>query len=84
MKKVYRFDYIAEWVSKWSEDIPRTKEMIAGVPFDIMLPFIDYEDGKLVIYPPKDHYGEDIDDIHDWLEQRDKYCENLAIILGGK
>jgi hypothetical protein len=84
MKKVYRFDYIEEWVSKWSEDIPRTKETIASVPFDIRLPFINYEDGKLVIYPAKDHYGEEIDDINDWLEQRNKYCENLAIILGGK
>ena len=66
--KRYCFDYIGEWVAQWSAAIPKTVETIEMVPFDIFV----------FTSPMKDHYGETIDDMHEWLRQRHGYCVRLA------
>lgn len=78
MKK-YKFDYIKEMVDQWCDEVPKDAEAIKFTPFLITPPFIGLDENcKLIGNPPYDHYGEVIDDMQDWLEQRDKYCEELA------
>lgn len=78
MKK-YRFDYIKEMVEEWDKRIPKDANTIKTTPFLIVPPFIGLdEDGKMSVRPAIDHYGEYIENLGDWFEQRNKYCEKLA------
>lgn len=77
--KEYRFDYIKEMVDKWREDVPKDVESIAGTPFLVNLPWVDLDENyKLRVTPAHDYYGEEIEDMQDWINQRNKYCEKLA------
>lgn len=77
--KEYRFDYIKEMVEQWRDDVPRDVQTIAGLPFYVSLPWVDFDENcKLRVIPPHDYYGEEIEDMQDWLNQRNKYCEKLA------
>ena len=51
-----------------------TKQMIYDIPFYISLPYM--VPGEPYI-PPKDYYGEVVDDINEWMAQREKYIEKL-------
>lgn len=78
MKK-YKFDYIKEMVEKWAKDVPKDVDTIKSTPFLINLPWIDLDDNfNLRVIPAHDHYGEEIEDVQDWIDQRNKYCEELA------
>ena len=64
--KQYRFDYIKDSVEKWTPNIPRTLELIEGLPLGVEW------------YTFTDQYGEKIEDIGDWIRQRHEYCVKLA------
>lgn len=58
----YRFDYLEDAVKEWKcEHI--TKSMLESLPFGILF------------YEGKDFYGEEIEDINFWYNQRKKYIE---------
>lgn len=61
--KKYRFDYMEDAVKEWKCD-HITKNMLVCLPFGILL----YEGGR-------DFYGEPIENIDSWLEQRKSYIE---------
>lgn len=66
-------------VEKWAKDVPKDADTIKSTPFLISLPWIDLDANfKLRIIPAHDYYGEEIEDVQDWISQRDKYCEELA------
>lgn len=68
--KQYKFDYIREWVEKWNPNIPKTVEQMEHLPWDVLLPWAGVS--------AKDHYGDEIEDLGEWLRQRDEYIRNLA------
>ena len=77
--KQYKFDYIREMVEKWREDVPKDVVSIAGTPFLVNLPWVDLDENHtLRVIPAHDYYGEEIEDMQDWLNQRNAYCEKLA------
>ena len=66
-------------VEQWREDVPRDANNIKGTPYRITQPFIDLdENSHLRVTTAHDYYGEEIEDIQDWINQRNKYCEKLA------
>ena len=73
--KKYCFDYIEENVKRWNpsllEDI--TKEMLLNTPLCVNFFSTDVDN----ITPPRDYYGEVIDDIDDWFKQREVYIDEL-------
>lgn len=77
--KQYKFDYIKENVEKWGKDIPRDRETLISTPFGITMPHLFPKENNMGFnyYPPKDYYGETIEDIDDWMKQRERYCEEL-------
>lgn len=78
--KTYKFDYIREMVDQWHPTFKKTKRAILGTPWRVTPPWIDWdsEEHRLkVTTPSKDYYGEVIDDIEEWMRQRDEYCEKL-------
>ena len=72
--KEYRFDYMREQVEKWNPGVPITLERIEFLPFFITLPWITLDE----YIPPKDYYGEVVEDFHEWYKQRHEYCLKLA------
>lgn len=66
--KQYRFNNIKEDADKWGKGIPKDKHSLMGVPY------------RLFVFqlPIRDVYGEVIDDMSEWLKQREEYCEKLA------
>ena len=77
--KEYKFEYIKEMVDKWHKDIPKDAKTIEGTPYGITLPFTNIDKtGTLIFIPARDYYGESIEDIVDWLNQRHEYCIKLA------
>ena len=77
--KQYKFDYIREWVEKWNPNIPKTVERMEQLPWDVLLPWIGFDENfKMTITFAKDHYGDEIEDLDEWLRQRDEYIRNLA------
>ena len=77
-EKKYKFEYIKESVDKFADGVPKDEQTILSLPFDVMPPFILYEDRKMVYKPAYDHYGETIEDFDDWIKQRTEYCRWLA------
>lgn len=73
-KKRYRFDYIKEIVNNWRPEVPKTFENISFLPFYVSPPWIMPD----CYIPPKDYYGEVVDDIGEWYKQREEYCKKLA------
>lgn len=74
--KKYRFDYIREEVmEKWSSDTRKrcTLMMIQSIG-SLSLPW--FVPGEIYI-PAHDIYGDPVEDINDWVAQKDKYCEEL-------
>lgn len=77
--KEYKFEYIKEIVDKWHKEVPKNVKTIEETPYGIMLPFADIdENGTLIVIPARDYYGEPIEDIVDWFNQRHEYCIKLA------
>lgn len=78
--KQYKFDYIRETVLKWDKK-NITPSTISFTPFYLSAPLILPEliDGKLktIYIPPKDYYGEIVDDVTEWFEQREEYIKKL-------
>lgn len=74
MTKTYRFDYIKEIVEQWRPWIPKTYENINFLPFYVSTPWIMPD----CYIPPKDYYGEVVEDIGEWYEQRCEYIKNLV------
>ena len=77
----YKFDFIREQIlslnpSLWKKLKPTEIHGLVG--FNIRLPFINLENGKLVTYPALDIYGKEINDVEGYMNQRKKYCENLG------
>lgn len=74
----YKFDYIKEIADKWGEGVPRDLHMLLNTPYEIRLPVSSInESGKIEYTPPYDYYGEPIEDIKEWLQQRADYCKWL-------
>jgi len=66
--KQYRFDYIKEYAEQWGNSIPKTLANIERLPYNIIF----------FTTPIKDYYGEDIEDMSEWLKQRHEYCVKLV------
>ena len=72
--KQYRFDYIKENVDKWNPSVPRDVATIESLPFWVSLPWLTLDE----YIPPKDYYGEVVEDFDEWYNQRHEYCVKLA------
>ena len=81
--KKYCFDFIRKGCLKWSDSFKRTltKEMICMVPLGLRLPI--YIPGEKYI-PLRDYYGVEVDDVEDYIKQRDEYIDSLYIELKNK
>ena len=77
--KTYRFDYLKEWADKWFDKTHITMSQLYMLPWDVALPW--FMPGEEYI-PPKDHYGDVIDDINEWSRQREEYLKNLWVEFG--
>lgn len=78
MKK-YRFDYLKETVDKWSDKEHVTVEQLNMLPWFITPPYIELD----IYIPMQDYYGDIIEDIDDFRNQRDAFLLNLWKELGG-
>lgn len=77
MKK-YRFDYLKESVDKWNDKEHITIEQLNKLPWLVTPPYIE-----LGIYiPMKDYYGDIIEDIDDFCNQRKVFLLKLWKELG--
>ena len=65
--KRYRFDYIKEDVDKWDSRVPKDYYTISFLPL-----------GLLLTTPIRDYYGEEVDDVQEWLRQREEYIKKLV------
>lgn len=78
MKK-YRFDYIDDWISDWSYKMKTDANCIQRLPFGVSMPFIDInENGEYTTTLARDYSGDIIEDVSDWLKQREIYCKELV------
>ena len=77
MKK-YRFDYIREQIADWDKEMV-TFENVRNLPFRISPPSMGPGvDGRVNFLPSMDPYGNPIDDMDDWIDQRNDYIEELV------
>lgn len=77
--KNYRFNYIDDWISDWSYTMKTDANCIQGLPFGILMPFNSInENGEYTTTLMRDYSGDVIEDVSDWLKQREIYCEELA------
>lgn len=76
--KTYKFDYLREWVDKWSDKTHITMSQLYILPDDILLPYVMIDEYR----PPKDHYGEDIEDLSEWRRQKELYLKKLWVEFG--
>lgn len=76
--KTYRFDYLREWVDKWQDKTHITMSQLYNLPDDVLLPWFMPGEYK----PPKDHYGENIDDMSEWRNQKEEYLKKLWVEFG--
>ena len=63
----YCFDYIKELVDAWDPCIPRDYSTLAFTPY-----------GLLLTSPIRDYYGVEVDDMQEWLRQREEYINGLV------
>ena len=76
MKK-YKFEYIKENVLQWKNDLLENitvSDVVNAIPFGVMLPWVMPNEYK----PAVDYYGEEIEDIDDYMHQRDEYIKKLV------
>lgn len=77
--KNYRFDYIDDWISDWSYEMKTDANQMQMLPFGVTMPFIDInENGEYSSTPMMDYSGDIIEDVNDWMKQREIYCKELA------
>lgn len=78
--KKYCFDFIREECLKWPRFAKSrlTKQMILNTPLRTRLPLYIPNEEYL---PLRDYYGVEIDDIKEYLKQRDEYIDLLYIEL---
>lgn len=77
--KQYKFEYLKEMVDEWADKTHVTRQQLNILPWRISLQYWDFE--KYI--PSKDCYGEIVEDIDEWIKQRDEYLDKLWLDLGG-
>ena len=70
MGKLYKFDYMKEWVLEWDLEVIKniTVDQVLFLPFGLFVfsnPFLDYN-------------GDKVEDISEWTRQREEYAKQLV------
>lgn len=68
--KIYKFDYLKEWVNEWNDKTHVTRNQLGMLPLGIN------------ILTHQDYYKEIIENVEDWNKQREEYLDRLWVELG--